>query len=66
MAKKTEEFDYASKSTELERIVNDLQSSEIDITEATKLHAAGLKLLAELEDYLNRAEVEVHKHIVTK
>jgi exodeoxyribonuclease VII small subunit len=66
MAKKTEEFDYAAKSAELERIVNDLQDPEIDIAEATKLHAAGLKLIGELETYLEKAEIEVRKHVATE
>jgi exodeoxyribonuclease VII small subunit len=63
MAKKTEAFDYQSKSAELERIVNDLQNPEIDIEGATRLHAAGLKLIGELEAYLEKAEIEVRKHV---
>jgi len=66
MAKKTEEFDYTAKSAELEQIVSDLQNPEIDIAEATKLHAAGLKLIAELETYLEKAEIEVRKHVATE
>lgn len=62
MPKKTE-FDYQSKSAELTRIVADLQNPDIDIAEATKLHAAGLKLVAELESYLEKAEIEVRKHV---
>jgi exonuclease VII small subunit len=40
-----------------------LQNPDIQIDEATKLHAAGLKLVTELEGYLQQAEVEVKKHI---
>ena len=63
MAKKTDEFDYRKKAAELEAIVADLQNPDIQIDEATKLHAAGLKLVAELEAYLNQAEVAVKKHL---
>jgi exodeoxyribonuclease VII small subunit len=62
VAKKSE-FDYRRKSQELEDIVSKLQNPEIQIDEATKLHAAGLKLIDELEVYLNQAEIEVNKHI---
>jgi exodeoxyribonuclease VII small subunit len=62
MAKKTDEFDYREKADELERIVAELQDPDIQIDEATKLHAAGLKLIEELEVYLNQAETEVKKH----
>lgn len=62
MAKKVE-FDYRAKVTELERIVAELQNPDIQIDEATKLHAEGLKLIGELEAYLNQAEVEVKRHV---
>lgn len=63
MAKKNETFDYQAKAAELERIVADLQDPDIDIAAATKLHAAGRKLAAELEKYLAEAEIEVRKHV---
>ena len=63
MAKKTGEFDYRAKAEELEKIVAELQNPDIQIDEATKLHAAGLKLIEELEAYLNQAEIEVKKHV---
>ena len=63
MAKKADQFDYRAKAEELEKIVAELQNPDIQIDEATKLHAAGLKLIEELEAYLNQAEVEVKKHL---
>jgi exodeoxyribonuclease VII small subunit len=60
---KTEPFDYAAKSAELEQIVTRLQNPDIDIAEATKLHAEGLKLIGQLEKYLEKAEIEVRKHV---
>lgn len=62
MPKKTTEFDYSEKAAELERILSDLQDPDIQIDQATKLHAAGLKLVEELEAYLKQAENEVRKH----
>jgi exodeoxyribonuclease VII small subunit len=63
MAKKNDEFNYRSKATELEQIVGALQNPDIEIDEATKLHAAGLKLIDELEAYLEQAELTVKKHL---
>jgi len=63
MTKTIGEFDYAKKAAELEQIVANLQDPDIQIDEATKLHAAGLKLVKELETYLNQAEIVVKKHV---
>jgi exodeoxyribonuclease VII small subunit len=63
MAKKSDTFDYREKASELERIVSELQNPDIQIDDATKLHAAGLQLIAEIETYLNQAEIEVKKHV---
>jgi exodeoxyribonuclease VII small subunit len=63
MAKKTDAFDYRAKSDELERIVTELQNPDIHIDDATRLHAAGVKLIGELESYLSQAEIEINKHI---
>ena len=63
MAKKTEDFNYAAKAAELERVVTELQNPDIDIALATKLHTAGLKLVDELEAYLKSAEIVVRKHV---
>ncbi len=56
-------FDYRKKASELEEIVAKLQDPDIQIDEAVTLHAAGLKLVEELEKYLNEAEIVVKKHI---
>lgn len=63
MAQKTKDFDYQAKAAELERIVAELQNPDIDIAAATQLHASGLKLVSELETYLQKAEIEVRKHV---
>lgn len=56
------DFDYTKKAAELEEIVTKLQDPEIQIDEATRLHAAGLKLVEELESYLQQAEITINKH----
>ena len=60
---KKEAFNYHNTATELESIVAQLQDPDIQIDEATKLHAAGLKLVEELETYLKQAEVKVRRHV---
>ncbi len=61
---KKNDFDYTAKAAELERVVAELQSPDIQIDEAVRLHADGLKLIAELEAYLKQAEIDVRKHVV--
>jgi len=63
MAKKTDNFDYRAKSEELEQIMAELQNPDIQIDDATRLHTAGVKLVGELEAYLNQAEIEINKHV---
>jgi len=63
MAKKNDYFDYRSKADELERILLSLQSPDIEIDEATRLHGEGLKLISELDAFLNQAEIVVKKHV---
>ncbi|HSX05612.1 MAG TPA: exodeoxyribonuclease VII small subunit [Candidatus Saccharimonadales bacterium] len=64
MAKSSSEsFDYQVKAAELERIIAALQNPQVDIAEATSLHAAGHKLVEELEKYLKQAEITVRKHV---
>lgn len=63
MAKKTEVFDYRAKTRELDEVVAALQDADITVDEATKLHAKGVALIAELETYLKQAEIEIKKHV---
>ena len=57
------DFDYTKKAAELEEIVTKLQDPEIQIDEAARLHAAGLKLVEDLESYLQQAEITINKHV---
>ena len=57
-------FDYAAKSAELEAILSQLQDSETSLDEALRLHEEGKKLITELEQYLKKAELIVHRQTV--
>lgn len=54
-------FDYAAKKARLDEILSALQQPDIDLDEALKLHERGSALAAELEQYLEKAEVEIRK-----
>lgn len=56
-------FDYRKSAEALERVVLELQDPSIQIDEATKLHASGIKLIGEMETYLEQAKIEVKKHV---
>lgn len=56
-------FDYTEKSGELEAVLQQLQSGEVPLDEATKLYARGMELAEELEAYLQQSEHIVRKHI---
>lgn len=61
MAKKTDEFDFRAKTAELDELLAKLQDSDIQVDEAARLYESGLKLISELEDYLEHAENVVKK-----
>lgn len=63
MNKDFTQFNYAAKTEELEGVLAHLQSEDIEIDEALKLHAVGKKLVTEIEDYLRHAENEVKKQL---
>lgn len=58
-------FDYTKKARELDEVLAKLQDPDIQVDEATQLYDAGLKLVDELEAYLNQAENTVRKHVAT-
>jgi exodeoxyribonuclease VII small subunit len=61
----TKKFDYTAKARELDEVLARLQDPDIQVDEATKLYDAGLKLVDEIEAYLNQAENTVRKHVAT-
>jgi exodeoxyribonuclease VII small subunit len=62
MARK--DFDYGKQVTELEQVVAALQEPTVQLDEAIKLHATGLKLIEELEDYLSQVDAVVKKRTI--
>lgn len=62
MVKKIADFNYRTAAAELEKLLAALQDPDIQIEEATRLHARGTKLVDELEAYLLQAENKVHSH----
>lgn len=56
---------YSELQDELDEILLQLQSGELDIDKALKLHTEGEKLVAELEAYLANAKNEI-EHLKSK
>lgn len=56
---KNEQFDYAAKVAALDAIIAQLQQNDTPIDEAIRLHDEGKKLVAELNEYLETAEVTI-------
>lgn len=55
------DLDYAKLNRELETIVDQLQTADLDIDEAVKLYERGMKIIKDLEAYLKTAESKVSK-----
>lgn len=62
--KKLDTFNYTEKAAELESVLTQMQSPQIQIDEATALYDTGMKLVAEIETYLKQAENTVRAHTV--
>ncbi|HMS50094.1 MAG TPA: exodeoxyribonuclease VII small subunit [Candidatus Saccharibacteria bacterium] len=56
---------YQTLNQELAEIIDTLQSAEIDIDEALRLHKRGQDIVHQLEVYLKKAENIVKKHKTT-
>ncbi len=52
---------YQGLSAELEAILSELQSGELDIDEAVKKYQRGMEIVQELQKYLKEAENKVKK-----
>lgn len=53
--------DYQTLQTELDSIIESLQSADGDVEEAIKLYERGMIVLSKLEEYLQSAENKVTK-----
>lgn len=54
-------INYRQLTEELETILNDMQSGELDIDEAIKQYERGMMLVVQLQSYLKQAENKVIK-----
>lgn len=52
---------YRALNEELNEILSELQSGELDIDEAVKKYERGIKIVGELETYLKTAKNKVSK-----
>lgn len=50
---------YRELQGELDEVLAELQSAELDIDKALELYAKGQKLIEQLEDYLQHAKNEI-------
>lgn len=53
------EFNYNTKKNELEKILNDLQSTDLDVDAAVKKYKIGLELIKEIEKYLAETKNQI-------
>ena len=54
-------MNYHKLNEELDKILDELQSEELDIDEAVKKYERGQKIVSELETYLKTAKNKVTK-----
>lgn len=59
MSKK--DLNYRQLSAELDEILQNLESADLDIDEALKKYQRGMEIVQQLEDYLKTAENKVTK-----
>jgi len=52
---------YRELQAELDKVLDELQSSELDIDKAMGLYKQGQKLIVELEKYLKTAKNEIEQ-----
>lgn len=50
---------YVTIQSELQAILNEMQQDDIDVDQGLKNYEAGLKLIAELKEYLASAENKI-------
>jgi exodeoxyribonuclease VII small subunit len=55
------DVDYRKLSDELDKILGQIQSADLDIDEAVKHYERGLEIVKQLETYLKTAENKVTK-----
>lgn len=56
-----QKIDYKEMSAELNDVLSQMQSSDIDVDDAIKLYERGMKLTQQLQEYLQQAENNIIK-----
>lgn len=59
------ELDYRALNNELETILSDLETNDLEIDEAIKQYQRGTEIVTQLQEYLKIAENKVKK-VTTK
>ncbi len=57
----SEQKTYRQMRSELDEIMTNLHTSDLDIDHAIKQYEQGMKLIKELEAYLKKAELKIKK-----
>ena len=60
MTKDSSNFDFAKSMAELEKIVQDLESGEIDLDVALKKFERGAEVAQDLQNYLEKTELKIN------
>jgi len=60
-SKKAKEFNYGNTIKALEDLLESIDSEDLDVDAAISKFEEGMKLVKELEKYLNGAEVRIEK-----
>ena len=63
MSDTNEQFDYAAKTKQLEALLERMQTDDIKLDEALELHKTGKVLIAQIEEYLQEAEIVIKKQL---
>ncbi|MBP9761670.1 exodeoxyribonuclease VII small subunit [Candidatus Saccharibacteria bacterium] len=63
MSDTNEQFDYAAKTKQLEALLERMQTDDIKLDEALELHKTGKALIAQIEEYLQEAEIVIKKQL---
>jgi exodeoxyribonuclease VII small subunit len=58
---KKDQLNYQSLNDELNRIIEDLQSNNLDIDKVLAEYERGVEVITKLEDYLGQAENKIKK-----
>lgn len=61
MVRMAQTKDYKSLQAELDKLLLQLQSDDVDVDQATELYERGQQLVAEIRAYLQEAENKVTK-----